>query len=129
MSKAFDKVWHEGLIYKVRYLGIPGKLYNLIGNYLSSRLQRVIINGQTSSWRPFSVGVSQSSILDPLLLLVYINDLPNELESGAKRFADDTSLFIIAKDKNESANSPNNDLPFIPKWVFIWKILFTPDLC
>ena len=115
ISKAFDKVWHEGLLFKLRSMGISGELYNLLGNYLSDRFQRVILNGQTSSWRPVIAGVPQGSILGPLLFLVYINDLPNELKSSVKLFADDTSLFTIVKDKNESANTLNNDLLLISK--------------
>ena len=71
--------------------------------------------------------VSQGSILGPLLFLVYINDLPNELKSSVKLFADDTSLFTIVKDKNESANTLNNDLLLISKWAYNWKMLFNPD--
>ena len=70
--------------------------------YLSARFHRVILNEQTSSWRPVMAGAPQGSILVPLLSLVYINDLPNELTSSVKLFADDTSLFTIVKDKNES---------------------------
>ena len=84
-------------------MGISGELYNLLGNYLSDRFQRVILNAQTSSWRPVTAGFPQGSILGPLLFLVYINDLPNELKSSVKLFADETSLFAIVKDKNESA--------------------------
>ena len=115
ISKVFDKVWHEGLLYKLKIMDISGELYDLLENYLSGRLQRVILNGQTSSWRPILAGVPQGSILDPLLFLIYISDLPNELKSNAKLFADDTSLFTIVKDKNESANVLNNDLSLISK--------------
>ena len=127
ISKAFDKVWHEGLLFKLRSMGISGELYNLLGNYLSGRFQRVVLNEQTSSWRPVIAGVPQGSILGPLLFLVYINDLPNELKSSVKLFADDTSLFTIVKDKNESANTLNNDLLLISKWVYNWKMHFNPD--
>ena len=72
-------------------------------------------------------GVPQGSILRPLLFLIYINDLPNELKSNAKLFADDTSLFTIVKDKSESANILNNDLSEISKWAYNWKMLFNPD--
>ena len=127
ISKAFDKVWHKGLLYKLKSMGISGKLYNLLENYLSERSQRVLLNGQTSSWRPVLAGVPQGSILGPLLFLIYINDLPDELKSNAKLFADDTSLFSIVKDKNESANILSNDLAQISKWAYNWKMLFNPD--
>ena len=126
ISKAFDKVWHEGLIYKIKSMGISGELYKLLENYLSGRYQRVVLNGQTSSWRPVLAGVPQGSILGPLLFLIYINDLPNDLKSNAKFFADDTSLFTIVKDKKESANVLNNDLLLISRWAYNWKMLFNP---
>ena len=72
-------------------------------------------------------GAPQGSILGPLLFLIYINNLPNELKSNVKLFADDTSLFTIVKDKNESANTLNNDLMLISKWAYNWKMLFNPD--
>ena len=65
MSKTFDKVWHEGLFYKLK--SISGELYDLLENYLSGRLQMVILNGQTSSLRPILTGVPEGSILGPLL--------------------------------------------------------------
>ena len=63
----------------------------------------------------------------PTLFLIYINDLPKGLRTNTKLFADNTSLFSIVKDKNESANALNNDLSLIPKWTFNWKMLFNPD--
>ena len=72
-------------------------------------------------------GVPQGSILGPRLLLVYMNDLPNELKSNAKLFAADTSLFTIIKDKQESANVLNHNLSLISKWAFNWKMLCNPD--
>ena len=72
-------------------------------------------------------GVPQGSILGPLLFLIYINDLPNELKSNVKLFAVDTSLFTIVKDKNESGNTLNIDLIFISEWAYNWKMLFNPD--
>ena len=108
-------------------MGISGKLYKLLQNCLSGRFQRVVLNGETSSWRPVLATVPQGSILGPLLILIYINDLPNEWKSNVKLFADDMSLFTSVKDKNESTNVLNNDLLLISKWAFNWKMLFNPD--
>ena len=91
-----------GLLYKLESMGISGELYKLLENYLSNRFQRVLLNGQMSLWKPVLAGVPQGSILGPLLFLIYINDLLDGLKSNAKLFADDTSLFTIVKDKNES---------------------------
>ena len=126
ISKAFEKVWHEGLLYKLKSMGFSGELYNL-ENYLSGRFQRVILNGQNPSWRQVLAGAPQGSILGPLLFLVYTNDLPNKLKSNVKLYADDTSLFTIVRDKNESANILNIDLLSISKWAYNWKMLFNPD--
>ena len=108
-------------------MGISGELYNLIENYLSGRIERVVLNGQTSPCRPVLAGVPQGSILGSPFFLIFINVLSNELKSNVKPFADDTSLYTVVKDKNESANIINNELWQISKWAFNWKMLLNPD--
>ena len=67
ISKAFDKVWHDGLLYKLKCYGVEGNFYNILKNYLQSRKQKVVLNGQSSSWLDIIAGVPQGSVLGPLL--------------------------------------------------------------
>ena len=94
ISKAFDKVWYPGLLFKLRQNGIDGDLLELMTDYLSNRHQRVVLNGVHSTWLPLNSGVPQGSVLGPLLFLVYINDLTSNISSSIKLFADDASLFL-----------------------------------
>ena len=93
ISIPFDKVWHKGLIFKLKQNGIPDKILNIITDFLSFRKQSVVLNGQVSPWVSIEAGVLQGSILRPSLFLIYINDLSDDLSTTAKLFADDTSLF------------------------------------
>ena len=110
ISKAFDKVWYDELIYKLKSYGVENKLLNLIQNYLTNRQQRVLLNGQTSKWTNVLAGVPQDSVLGPLLFLIYINDLPGGLKSICKIFADDTSILSKINDIDTSNIGINNNL-------------------
>ena len=110
MSKAFDKVWHEGLIFKLEQNGVSGKLLNLFSSYLTDRKQRVAMNGFYSDYADIESGVPQGSVLGPLLFLVYINDLEKDIKSNVKFFADDTMLYSIVKDPLSSAADLDHDL-------------------
>ena len=127
ISKAFDKVWHQGLHFKLRQNGISSELLNTLADFLNNRTQRVILNGQYSSWAKVEAGVPQGSIFGPLLFLIYINDLSENLASNPKLFVDDTSLFSVVKNVDTSNIDLNNDLKKISKWVFQWKMNFNPD--
>ena len=127
ISKAFDRVWHDCLIMKLLSYGVKGKLIELIKKFLSNRYQRVLLNGKCSKWERIKAGVPQGSILGPLFFLIYINDLPTNLESVVKLFADDTSIFSVIKDPNLSSIILNNDLEKINRWAYQWKMSFNPD--
>ena len=127
ISKAFDKVWHDGFIFKLKQNGISGSLLKLFGNYLHTRKQRVVLNGSFSNYSVIHSGVPQGSVLGPLLFLIYINDLERYTKSNIKIFADDTMHFSIVKDPVISADGLNHDLDVICQWAYQWKMEFNPD--
>ena len=127
MSKDFDKVGHEGLLFKLKQNGINGKLLNLLKSYLANRNQRVLLNGFESEWGVVESGVPQGSVLGPLLFLIYINNLEKGIQSHIRFFADDTSLFSIVNDPNTSALELNHDLDLISQLAYQWKMSFNPD--
>ena len=113
--------------FKLKQNGISGNLLNIFEDFLRNKKQRVVLNGQTSNWKNIHAGVPQGSILGPLLFLIYINDLAENLSSNSKLFADDTSLFSVVRDLNTSANEINDDLKNIEAWAHEWKVSFNPD--
>ena len=127
ISKAFDKVWHTGLIHKLNKIGISGPLLGWFENYLSERKQRVVINGEQSKWGDILAGVPQGSVLGPLLFLVYINDLAELVGSEIRLFADDTMVYIFVDNPLHSAESLNNDLEIISNWAKNWLVTFSPE--
>ena len=127
ISKAFDRVWHAGLIKKLESIGIKNNLLLWFSDYLKHRRQRVVINGVSSSWEEINAGVPQGSILGPLLFLIYINDIVNDIETNIRLFADDTSLYIIVENPQSSADFLNNDLEKIHNWSNAWLVDFNPN--
>ena len=97
ISKAFLKVWHNGRRYKLNQNGIKDKLLCLLIDFLKNRQQRVVLNGQSSSWTKVNAGVLQGSILGPFLFFIYIKDLPNGLQSNPKLFLTTRFCFLLYK--------------------------------
>ena len=124
VSKAFDKVWHPGLLHKLRCMGIEGPLFDWFCDYLSDRKIRVVINGQSSEWRSTTAGVPQGSILGPLLFLVFINDITSNIESDIHLFADDTSLMDIIDNYALTYAKLNRDLYRLSTWAKRWLVTF-----
>ena len=128
ISKAFDKVWHDGLIHKLKCNGISGSLLRFFENYISNRHQGVTLNGTESSWRSISAGVPQGSVLGPLLFLVYINDLTENIKSQMRLFADDSSVFTPVTDVLVTHEQLVKDLETVSNWGYQWKMVFNPDI-
>ena len=118
ISKAFDRVWHDGIIFKLKQNGISGNLLELFKSFLKNRKQRVVSNGQGSSWAHVSTVVPQGYILGPLFFLIYVSDLCVGLESSPRLLAVDISLFSAVNDINLSANQMNMDLIRINNWAY-----------
>ena len=93
ISKAFDRVWHAGLLHKLKSCGISGQIFGLISSFLSNRRLRVVLDGKPSQEYPVNAGVPQGSILGPTLFLLYINDLPDDVICDIAIYADDTTLY------------------------------------
>ena len=102
ISKAFNKVWHEGLLLKLKSNGISSHLLNLFSNLLDERYQRTVLNGKSSDRKQITARVPQGSVLGPLLFLIYINDLADNIMSNVKLFAGDTSVFNVVFDTDIS---------------------------
>ena len=127
ISKAFDRVWHRGLLFKLRRMGIGGNLLGWFKSYLENRTQRVALEGCYSGYTNINAGVPQGSILGPLLFLIYINDIVREIGSNIRLFADDTSLHFIVEKPEIAANLMNADLNKIHEWSKQWLVNFNPN--
>ena len=123
-SRAFDRIWHEGLLAKIKSCGINGPLLTFLQSYLSNRKIRVVIEGCESDWNNISAGVPQGSILGPLLFLIYINDITTSLESQIHLYADDAVLMLNLHRDPTSIDIINRDLERLNEWADIWHMQF-----
>ena len=123
ISKAFDHVWHYGLLFKLRQNGIKGPLLSWISNYLTNE-KHVLINSTAFQLGTLSAGVPQGSVLGPLFFLVYVNEIMENLLSLTRLFADDSSLFFSATNVKEILN---HDLALISAWAKQWLVTFNPS--
>ena len=131
ISKAFDRVWHAGLLHKLKSYGISGQIFSLISSFLSNRRLRVVLDGKSSQEYPVNAGVPQGSILGPTLFLLYINDLPDDVICDIDIYADDTTLYSRcdwASDlwqQLELASELESDLRDMVDWGKKWLVDFS----
>ena len=127
-AKAFDKVSHEKLILKLKEYGISEILVRWVREFLSNRKQRVVIGDNSSCWEDVISGVPQGSVLGPLLFTIFINDLPRNIKSTAKLYADDCKLIGVIKDQSDTI-SLQNDINRLQEWASTWQMSFNYDKC
>lgn len=125
ISKAFDTVWIKGLLLKLEKYGIGDNLLIWLNSYLSNRTQRVVIKDALSNIGQLKAGVPQGSVLDPLLFLVFINDIADGMTGLGRLFADDTSIGHIANDKDSLQEMVNLDLAYLNDWSKRWLKLWS----
>ena len=130
ISKAFDRVWHAGLLHKVKSYGISGQIFRLISSFLSNRRLRVVLDGNSSQEYPVNAGVPEGSILGPPLFLLYINGLPDDVICDIAIYADDTTLYSKCDRASdlwqqlELASELESDLRDTVDWGKKWLVDF-----
>ena len=129
ISKAFDKVWHAGLLHKLKSYGVVGPILGILESFMIERSLKVVLDGQSSPLFCINAGVPQGSVLGPTLFLVFINDLPDGMLSRIGIYADDTTLYSsLGKsgifEKVESAGELERDLSDIVEWGNRWLVTF-----
>ena len=127
-KKAFDSVPHKRLLYKLERLGVSVNVLKWISSFLSNRQQRVVINGQSSEWTDVSSGVPQGSVLGPRLFIMYVNDLPDEVQSFTKLFADDAKLYKDLQNL-EDFEMIQDDLNKLCQRTIKWLMIFNVEKC
>ena len=127
-SKAFDKVPHTRLLNKINFCGITGSTSRWIENFLNNRTQKVVINSKFSNKADVSSGVPQGTVLGPVLFLIFINDLPNNVNSHVRLFADDCILYRKINSQKDS-NKLQEDLDKLQEWEKKWLMESHPDKC
>ena len=126
--KAFDKVPHQRLILKLKSHGMGNSIINWIEQWQTDRRQKVVVDGEASSWKSVLSGVPQGSVLGPILFLVYINDLEEGVTGKILKFADDTKLFTKTKEIGDKQNL-QDDIDKLVKWSEKWQMLFNFGKC
>ncbi|CAC5377680.1 unnamed protein product [Mytilus coruscus] len=127
-EKAFDTVPHELLKSKLHKYGVPKNILNWINAFLSTRSQCVIVNGTKSKTSTVLSGVPQGTVLVPILFLVHINDIAENVTSEIRLFADDCVCYRKIKNEDDCAEL-QKDIDTLGNWATNWGMRFQPIKC
>ena len=127
-AKAFDRVPHKRLLKKLKYVGITGITNNWVKAFLSQRSQCVRVEGECSSWSPVRSGIPQGSVLGPILFVIFINDMPDVVDSMCQMFADDAKIYTSIQSW-EDIRKLQMDIDRLSEWSKLWQLPFNVDKC
>jgi len=122
ISQAFDKVWHPGLVHKIKTKILPTKYFNLLKSYVQERHFVAKYNNEISSSFQIHSGVPKGSILGPLLYVLYRSELPTSTDTTMGTFADDTDIFATHADPTTASRNFQEQLNTVENWLKNWKI-------
>jgi hypothetical protein len=129
VGQAFDKVWHDGLLFKLKELGFPKNLQQILKSFLSERSFHVKVNSSFSCRRKIFSGVPQGSILGPILFNIFLYDIPIPPNADLALYADDTAIITTHSDIIHCRNSLQNSVNIIVNWFTNWRLNLNPTKC
>jgi hypothetical protein len=132
IASAFDKVWHNGLLYKLIKAKIPEYIIRWIRSFLENRRFEVKVNDVTSTARPIECGVPQGSVLSPVLFSLFINDIPsrsNKNKNQSLLFGDDLCHLELFNKPSQAQDNINMYLIQLEAWLKAWRLKMAPHKC
>ena len=127
-AKAFDRVPHQRLLSKLSTYGIAGNILQWIRAWLTQRSQQVVLDGSCSASAPVKSGVPQGTVMGPIMFLIYINDIVDNISSPIRLFADDCLLYRVIQSETDTADL-QSDLDTLAHWSHIWQMEFNISKC
>ena len=125
-QQAYDRVWRKGLLLKMQRLGVKGKMYNWIKDFLTERTMQTKVDDSISEKKVQEEGLPQGSALSCTLFLIFLNDLPQELKCEKAMYADDLALWKTHRYARQAARHLNQDLRALQEYCRKWKITINP---
>ena len=121
-EKAYDKIWHQGLIYKLLQLNIPAYLVKIIQSFLFERTFQIKISNSFSTIRKIKAGVPQGAVLSPILFNLYIADIPKTNKTIISMFADDLAVFSVNRNLKYAYCDLTKHIQILERWLLKWRI-------